>query len=47
MRLNWKPQDEADGTGSPQFDALPAGNHQHATMLSSESIVLETKLQAK
>lgn len=28
MRLNWKPQDEADGTGSSQFDALPSGQHQ-------------------
>jgi hypothetical protein len=26
MRGSWKPQDEADGSGSPQFDALPAGN---------------------
>jgi hypothetical protein len=28
MRGSWKPQDEVDGSGSPQFDALPAGNLQ-------------------
>jgi hypothetical protein len=28
MRGSWKPQDEGDGLGSPQFDALPAGNLQ-------------------
>jgi hypothetical protein len=46
MRLNWKPQDEADGTGSSQFDALPSGNHKHAALLSSVCIVSETKIQA-
>ncbi|XP_021941113.1 phospholipase DDHD1-like isoform X2 [Zootermopsis nevadensis] len=37
MRWNKKPQDEAEGRGSPQFDALPAGHHQRLDYVLRET----------
>lgn len=37
MRGSWKLQDEVDGSGSPQFDALPAGQHQRLDYVLRET----------
>ncbi|XP_069684791.1 phospholipase DDHD1-like isoform X2 [Periplaneta americana] len=37
MRGNWKPQDESDGAESPQFDSLPAGQHQRLDYVLRET----------